>query len=258
VSYLKQGFATPFLLQMQKNKLRFYLCLFTYYLSGKIGAMIKILVLMLMLGFNLTSSQAQDRIIHGIVTTLDSIPLIGVEIKIKSTKQSVKTDSLGRFTAVCNKQDKLKFEANGFYTENVNVHEKIKVLAVNLKLKPGEKQMNYAIGYGYVYEKDRTTPGSSTEINESQYSKFNNIYDIIISTGAQIKDGDIILRGPKSFQGSSAALIVVDNVIADYDYLSTLRPNDIKRIDILQDPASAVYGSRGANGVVLIETLKGK
>ncbi len=218
----------------------------------------KISILMLLLVFSMSNIQAQDHIIHGIVNTLDSIPLIGVEIKIQSTKQTVRTDSFGNFTAVCNKKDKLKFKANGFYTENVSVHEKIKFLAVNMRLKPGEKQLNYAIGYGYVDDKDRTTPGSSADINESRYSKFNTVYDIIVSTGAQIKNGEIILRGSKSFQGSSAALIVIDNVISDYDYLWSLRPNDIKRIDILQDPASAVYGSRGANGVVLIETLKGK
>ncbi len=218
----------------------------------------KLLSMMILLVFNMSNIHAQDHFIYGIVNTLDSIPLIGVEIKIQSTKQTVRTDSLGKFVAVCNKQDKLKFKANGFYTENVIVHEKIKFLAVNMRLKPGEKQLNYAIGYGYVDARDKTTPGSHTNINESMYSKFNSVYDIIVTTGAQLKDGEIILRGSKSFQGSSAALIVVDNVISDYDYLRTLRPNDIKRIDILQDPASAVYGSRGANGVVLIETLKGK
>ena len=218
----------------------------------------KLSALIILVVFSTFFIHAQDHIIHGIVNTLDSIPLIGVEIKIQSTKQAVKTDSLGKFTAVCGKEDKLKFKANGFYTENVKINEKIKVLAVNMRLKPGEKQLNSAIGYGYVDYRDKSTPGTVTDINESKYSKYNSIYDVILSTGAQIRNGEIILRGSKSFQSSSAALIVVDDVITDYDYLRTLRPYDIKRIDILQDPASSVYGSRGANGVVLIETLKGK
>jgi len=196
--------------------------------------------------------------IHGLVNTMDSIPLIGVEIKIQSTKQIVRTDSLGRFTAACNKPDKLKLKANGFYTENVKIPENVKIVAVNMKLKPGEKQRNYAIGYGYVSDRDKTTPGSYMNIKESDYSRYNNVYEILTVLGAQIQNGEIVLRGSKSFQGSSAALIVVDDVIADYDYLRSLRPIDIKRIDILQDPASSVYGSRGANGVVIIETLKGK
>jgi len=202
--------------------------------------------------------QAQNHVIHGLVNTLDSIPLIGVEIKIKSTKQIVLTDSLGRFTAVCNNQDKLKLKANGFYTENVNISDKIKIVAINMKLKPGEKQRDYAIGYGYVSAQDKTTPGSNMDIKKSDYSRYNNVYEIITVMGAQVQNGEILLRGNKSFQGSSGALIVVDDVISDYDYLRSLRPIDIKRIDILQDPASSVYGSRGANGVVLIETLKGK
>jgi TonB-dependent SusC/RagA subfamily outer membrane receptor len=213
---------------------------------------------LLMLVFTSVIIQAQERVIHGIVNTLDSIPLIGVEIKVQSTKQIVLTDSLGRFSAACNKEDKLKLKANGFYTENVKVTEKARIVAINMKLKPGAKPQNYAIGYGYVSEQDKTTPGSKMNIKESDYSKYNNVYEIIRTMGAQVVNGDIILRGDKSFQSSSAALIVVDGVIADYDYLRTLRPVDIKSIDILQDPASAVYGSRGANGVVQIETIKGK
>jgi TonB-dependent SusC/RagA subfamily outer membrane receptor len=213
---------------------------------------------LLMLVFTSVIIQAQERVIHGIVNTLDSIPLIGVEIKVQSTKQIVLTDSLGRFSAACNKEDKLKLKANGFYTENVKVTEKVRIVAINMKLKPGAKPQNYAIGYGYVSEQDKTTPGSKMNIKESDYSKYNNVYEIIRTMGAQVVNGDIILRGDKSFQSSSAALIVVDGVIADYDYLRTLRPVDIKSIDILQDPASAVYGSRGANGVVQIETIKGK
>ena len=213
---------------------------------------------LLMLVFTSVIIQAQERVIHGIVNTLDSIPLIGVEIKVQSTKQIVLTDSLGRFSAACNKEDKLKLKANGFYTENVKVTEKVRIVAINMKLKPGAKPQNYAIGYGYVSEQDKTTPGSKMNIKESDYSKYNNVYEIIRTMGAQVVNGDIILRGDKSFQSSSAALIVVDGVIADYDFLRTLRPVDIKSIDILQDPASAVYGSRGANGVVQIETIKGK
>lgn len=218
----------------------------------------KFKLLLLMAFFSTFIIHAQNHVIHGLVNTLDSIPLIGVEIKIKSTKQIVLTDSLGRFTAVCNNQDKLKLKANGFYTENVNISDKIKIVAINMKLKPGEKQRDYAIGYGYVSAQDKTTPGSNMDIKKSDYSRYNNVYEILTVMGAQVQNGEILLRGNKSFQSSSGALIVVDDVISDYDYLRSLRPIDIKRIDILQDPASSVYGSRGANGVVLIETLKGK
>lgn len=218
----------------------------------------RILALFITVFFSIIVVDAQERVIHGVVNTLDSIPLIGVEIKVQSTKQTVFSDSLGKFTVACNKEDKLKIKANGFYTENININEKVKIVAINMRLKPGVKQQNYAIGYGYVSAEDKATPGSKMEIKQSDYTKYSNVYDILRVMGAQVVNGDIILRGNKSFQSSSAALIVVDGVITDYDYLSAMRPVDIKRIDILQDPASSVYGSRGSNGVVQIETIKGK
>ncbi|NOR75177.1 MAG: TonB-dependent receptor plug domain-containing protein [Draconibacterium sp.] len=218
----------------------------------------KTTVLLIMVVFSTFIIQAQDRVIHGVVHTFDSIPLNGVEIKVQSTKQTVQTDSLGNFSAICNKKDKLKFRANGFFNQNVKISENIKIVAVDMKLKPGEKQTNYAIGYGYVSSQDNTGPVSGMDVRKSDYSRYNTVMEIITGMGAQVRNGEIILRGSRSFQGSSAAVIVVDGAISDYDFLNSLRPIEIKRVDILQDAASSVYGSRGANGVVLIETLKGE
>ncbi len=91
------------------------------------------------------------------------------------------------------------------------------------------------------------------------FTKYSDIYDLIRGqlAGAQVTNGEIIFRGDKSFQGSSAALIVVDGVIWDSETLSTLSPIQVKSIDAIKDGGSAVYGSRGANGVILIETIKG-
>ncbi len=202
---------------------------------------------------------AQDHVIHGVVHTLDKIPLIGAEIKVKSTKQSVFTDSLGNFTAFCNSEDKLKVVAKGFYNQNVKIAGSTKVVAVNLNLKPGEKQREYAIGYGYVSEEDRTNALAGVNTDYTSFSKYSDIYDLIRGqlAGVQIKNGEIIIRGDRSFQGSSAALIVVDGVIWDSETLRTLSPIQVKSIDAIKDGAAAVYGSRGANGVILIETLKG-
>ena len=66
-----------------------------------------------------------------------------------------------------------------------------------------------------------------------------------------------IIRGTSSFHASNAALIVVDGVISDNDVLRTLSPIEVKSVDVIKDGSSAVYGSRGANGVVIIETRKG-
>lgn len=75
--------------------------------------------------------------------------------------------------------------------------------------------------------------------------------------GVDVQNGAIVMRGSKTFQGSDEALIVLDGVIADSDILRTLSPIDVKSINVIKDGSAAVYGSRGANGVVIIETKKG-
>ncbi len=203
---------------------------------------------------------AQDHVIRGVVNTLENIPLVGAEIQVKSTKQSVFTDTLGTFVTSCNSEDKLKVMAKGFYTQNVKVDDNIKLVAVNLKLKPGEKQQEYAIGYGYISEKDRTNAVAGFNMNKNTYSRYRDMYDLIRSQvpGAQVTNGEILIRGgSNSFHGSSAALIVVDGVISESDILNTIKPIQVKSVSVIKDGSSAIYGSRGANGVILIETLKG-
>ncbi|MBN2635394.1 MAG: TonB-dependent receptor plug domain-containing protein [Prolixibacteraceae bacterium] len=201
---------------------------------------------------------AQERVVHGMVTTFDSIPLIGVEIQIKSTGQIVFTDSAGTFSVACNKEDKLKIRANGFYNSSLNLNEKTKFAAINLKLKPGEKQREYAIGYGHVSEKDLANAVTSLNQNDMKFSRFNDIFDIIRSMGVEVVNNEVHIRGDKSFQGNNAALLVVDGVIVDADFLKTIKPIHVKSIDIIRDGASSVYGSRGANGVVVVQTLGGR
>lgn len=206
------------------------------------------------------SGFGQNHIIHGMVHTLDSIPLIGAKITVKSTKQSVLTDSLGRFVIVCNADDKMVIRANGFYNQSVKVTEKIKFAAVNLKIKPGKQQREYAIGYGSVTEKEKSGAVDNLAENDRIFSRYNNVVELIRDnfSGVQVVEGEIIIRGSSTFQGSDAALIVIDGVISDNDILNILSPIQIKSIDIIKDGGTAVYGSRGANGVVLIETKKGK
>ncbi len=209
--------------------------------------------------------KAQDHIIQGVVHAFDSIPLIGAEIKVKSTKQSVFTDASGNFVLHCNSEDKLKIVAKGFANQNVKISKKIKFVAVNLKSKAREtryqeKEQKYAIGYGYVSERDKTTATESLRKNEASFSRYSNMYELIRGQFAGVEvamNGEIIIRGTSSFNSSSAALIVVDGVIMDSDILNTMSPIQIKNIHVIKDGSSAVYGSRGANGVVIIETRKG-
>ncbi len=202
---------------------------------------------------------SQERIIHGQVFTFDSIPLVNAQIKVKSTKQIIQSDTLGRFSVGCSKEDLLIVSAAGFNREKVKLNEKIKFCIINLNLKPGEKNREIAIGYGHVRDKDKLNAVANLNNDDLDFSQYSNIFELIRGRfpGVQIVNGEIIIRGINSINSSSAALIVVDGVPSDNSVLYSIPPVQVKSINIIKDGSSAIYGSRGSNGVVLIETKRG-
>jgi TonB-dependent SusC/RagA subfamily outer membrane receptor len=85
------------------------------------------------------------------------------------------------------------------------------------------------------------------------------MYDLIRGrfAGVQVVNGEIIIRGVNSINSSSAALIVLDGVTVNSSVLNTIPPVQVKNISIIKDGSAAIYGSRGSNGVVLIDTKRG-
>ncbi|MCK4465246.1 MAG: TonB-dependent receptor plug domain-containing protein [Bacteroidales bacterium] len=201
----------------------------------------------------------QEKVIHGKVTTFESIPLIGASIKVKSTKEVVYSDTLGLFTVSCLPKDKLKVTARGFSNQNVKIKEKIKYVLVNLKLKPDPESREIAIGYGHVKDKDKLYAISSLNEKDMDFSQYNDIYDIIRGRfpGVQISGGEIIIRGISTIMGSYAALLVVDGVVVSESSFASIPTTDIASINVLKGAAAAIYGVRGSNGVVIVETKKG-
>ncbi len=220
---------------------------------------VNILLIVVMTILFATFAQAQEKVIHGMVTTFDSIPLIGAEINNRSTKQRILTDSLGRFSMASSPGDKLKVKAEGFYNEKVKLGEKTKFVAINLRLKPGEQNREYAIGYSKVSDRDKLSALANLNNKDVDFSQYSNLYELIQGrfAGVQIVNGEIIIRGINSINSSSAALIVLDGVPVDGSVLSSIPPVQVKNIDVMKDGSAAIYGARGANGVVLIETRKG-
>ena len=201
----------------------------------------------------------QERIIHGKVTTFENIALIGAKIKVKSTKQVVMTDTLGLFSVSCHPKDRLKVSAHGFLTQNVKVEEINKIVLVNLSLKSNPKSRDVAVGYGHVKESDNLMPVSSLHKMDLDFSQFLDIYELINGrfAGVRIVNGEIIVQGSHTLMGSDAALLVVDGMVVDESTFASVPTADIARIDILKGPAATVYGARGANGVVMVETKRG-
>ncbi|MCA1758579.1 MAG: TonB-dependent receptor plug domain-containing protein, partial [Bacteroidales bacterium] len=103
---------------------------------------------------------------------------------------------------------------------------------------------------------------SSLNKNDIDFSLYTNLYDLIQGQfpGVSVEGNKIVVRGTKTIYGfeSDAALLVVDGIIVSSSDFATISPQDVQSVDVLKDGSSSIYGSRGANGVVLVETKKGK
>jgi TonB-dependent SusC/RagA subfamily outer membrane receptor len=201
----------------------------------------------------------QERIVQGKVSTLEKISVNKARITVKGTKQEVLTDSSGLFSVACNKNDKLKISAHGFYNEKVKVLENTKFVLVNIKLKPGIKNREYATGYGHVSDAGRLTAISNLDRDDTNFSRYGTMLELIQGqfSGVQVMGNEIIIRNSKTMYGSSAALIIVDGRKVDMSYLQEMYTGDVKSINILKDASASMYGMQGGNGVVVITTRRG-
>ena len=204
---------------------------------------------------------SQERTVTGFVTTLEKIAIVNAEVKVLSSKVKVLTDSVGNFKVSCSVNDKIKISAKGFYSQKVKIDEKIKEIMINLVFKPGEGSIDVAAGFGHINEKDKSYAITSIKNkDEFEFSKYSNMIDVIVNSSPSISYGGsgIIIRGESSLLGSSYALILIDGMELSMSQLAALPPSDVKSVDILKGGAAAIYGVRGANGVVLITTKNGR
>jgi TonB-dependent SusC/RagA subfamily outer membrane receptor len=214
-----------------------------------------------------TSLFGQDKTLTGKITAFDSIPLIGVNIKVKSTGQTVQTDTLGRFQVLCDPVDKIRINADGFFPKRVKIEKDIRLILVNLSLKSGDNNLRMAeryvdVGYGHVNANRLLNAVSSMNNKDMDFSMYSNMYDLIQGQfpGVSVEGSSIVVRGTKTFYGEqgNAALLVIDGMIVTQQDFANLSPLDVESVDVLKDGSSSVYGSRGANGVVIVQTKKGK
>jgi len=205
-------------------------------------------------------SYAQERNLTGTVTTLENIAVAKAEVKVLSSKVTVLTDSVGNFTISCLPKDKIKVSAKGFYSQKVKIDKKITKPIINLIFKSGKKNINAALGFGHINEKDKTYAIANIINNDkNDFSKYTNMRDFIVNSSPSIvtNGGEIIIRGESSLNGSSAALIIIDGIDAGMSQLLALPPINVRSVDILKGGSAAIYGVRGANGVIIITTKRG-
>ena len=113
------------------------------------------------------------------------------------------------------------------------------------------------IGYGIARKGDLTQSVSTVQVKDNEMQAYRDIYDFLEGRVAGVEvttDKRIIVRGVNTVNGSTDPLILVDG--QEWQDISSLNPNDIKSIDVLKGSATAIYGLRGSNGVILITTKK--
>lgn len=201
----------------------------------------------------------KDRQVKGKITTFKVFGVNNATIAIKSTNAEVVTDSTGSFNFVCNENDKLTISANGFFSEKINLKDIAESDSVNvdLRLKKGKKNIEYATGYGHISEKNLTYAIEHFEVSPD-YSSYRNILEVLEGrvSGVTVGSSSINIRGATTLNGGPvSALLVVDGTIVDFAVFANIPPTQIKSIDVLKGAAaSARYGSRGMGGVVVVQT----
>lgn len=199
---------------------------------------------------------AQNKTVHGLVTAFDSIPLIGVSIQVKSSKQVFNTDTTGRFWLVCLQSDKLKFTANGFNSKTIKISPEIKYALVNLSLKSSPESVEIAAGYGHVKNTEKLyAMANMHSSSKNDFSVYSDVFEAITGrfSGVHVQNSQIVIRG-----FGAPALLIVDGMESSANELANIDINDVNSINVLKDASAAIYGSRGGNGVVVIETKRGK
>lgn len=226
--------------------------------------------------------KAQNQVVSGKVTdAATGAPIPGVNILEKDTYNGTLTDVNGKFSIKVNENAVLIFSFVGFLTQEVEVGAQN---VINVAMSPDIQQLQEIVVIGYGQQKKEDATGSVTAISAEDLSRgapvtaadllVGKAAGVLITTsGGQPGAGaKIRIRGGSSLRASNDPLIVIDGVPVDNatksdgssgisgmgNPLSTINPNDIETFTILKDAsATAIYGSRASNGVIIITTKKG-
>ena len=214
-------------------------------------------------------------------------PLIGASVAVKSEKgQGVVTDIDGNFRLETKKEAPLTLRVNyiGFRPLDVDVYDFED--AVEIALADNASKLNEIVVVGYGTQKRKQLTGAVTTVKNDELLSTSTSFDNILggavagleATASSGQPGaaiNIRIRGGNSINGGNEPLYVIDGVLVynssdatnagnnvagtNFNPLATINPSDIESIEVLKDvSASAIYGSRGANGVIIVTTKKGK
>jgi TonB-dependent starch-binding outer membrane protein SusC len=251
--------------------------------SRKLSSWGILVVLMLLIQTNVSSAiNPPDKTTNSVVQKLSGTitdekdaGLPGVSILKKGTSTGVVTDIDGKYTLDVNAGDVLVFSFVGYATQEITITNQS---TLDLRLEPDSKALSEVVVTGYGTQKKRDFVGAATSLKSAAIQEMPSVTSVESAmqgrmTGVQVQQSSgqpgagvsIRVRGVTSMAGGNEPLFVIDGV-PQYNNdnralngLSSLNANDIESIEVLKDAsATAIYGSRGANGVVQITTKSGK
>ncbi|WP_256013842.1 SusC/RagA family TonB-linked outer membrane protein [Desertivirga xinjiangensis] len=213
---------------------------------------------------------AQERTITGKVTaSRDKAPLPGVTVTVKGTTTRAATDINGNFRIAAGQNDVLVFTYIGFSNKEVRVSE-ANGNVLNVAIQEDAAKLSEVVVVGYGTQKRSDVTGAVASVDKKRLTEVPNtnfaqalqasVPGLSVDQnagGAEGNDNAIRIRGRNSISAETSPLIILDGVPYNGS-ISDINPTDIESIDVLKDASSAaIYGSRGANGVILVTTKKG-
>lgn len=217
---------------------------------------------------------AQTEVTGTVTDASNAMPLPGVNVVIKGTTTGAATDFDGNYTLSVSEGDVIVFSYLGYETKEITYAGDTQ-LDVALTQDAGQLDEVVVVGYGTTTKKDAT--GSIESVTEKDFTKGNivtaenliqgRVAGVTVNTsGAPGSGSEIRIRGGSSINANNNPLIVIDglpivndNIEGSRGILSSINPNDIESFTVLKDAsATAIYGSRASNGVIIIVTKKGR
>ncbi|GHT67885.1 SusC/RagA family TonB-linked outer membrane protein [Bacteroidia bacterium] len=212
------------------------------------------------------SNQPDSKKISGILTDENGEPIIGANVAVKGTTKGIRTDVDGKFSLDVQNNAVLQVSYIGYKTQEIVVGNQTNL---NITLNEDSQVLKAVVVVGYGTQRKQAITGAVSVANLETFKDLpsNNIIDKLkgsiagLNIGGVNKAGavgDIVIRGQNTVAGNYP-LIVVDGAIFAGGTIADIAPGDIESFTVLKDASSAaVYGSRSANGVILIETKRGR
>ncbi|GAB3012057.1 TonB-dependent receptor [Niabella terrae] len=213
---------------------------------------------------------AQDSLVTGTVTDVTNAPLESVSILIKKSGRTTLSNTLGEYAISATADDTLVFSYTGMEPQQIAVAGR-KVINVSLSTDQAAAQMSDVVVVAYGTQKKEAVVGSVTSVNPADLKvPSSNLTTALAGRVAGIiayqrsgepgaDNAEFFIRGVTTFGYKKDPLILIDNIEVNTTDLARMNPDDIASFSIMKDAtATALYGARGANGVILVTTKEGK